>query len=294
MANSSRTHGSATSPASPQGSRIQCRRIAPGDDAALANLLARGFPAQSHRHWVQALARVRTWTEAEALPGTGFVLDDGGSLVGCLLTLYGAGGHRCNMSSWYVEEGYRRYGSMLVSVALRDRSLTYFNVSPERHTQPIIEAQGFRRYTKGVILAVPLLSLPGRAKVSRDLPPGFAADPDEVRLVADHARLGCLTFWCLSEGMAVPIVATRRVIAGRLPVAQVVYMPREVDWPRIANAVGRALARHGLFLLLLDAEGPIAGLAGRFLPGRMPKYVRGPQTPHCGDLAYTEIAILGT
>lgn len=274
---------------------LRCRRIEAADIEALAVLLAQGFPARGVAAWRSSMTRLAAWTEAETLPGFGFVLADGDILVGCLLTLYAAGGTRCNMSSWYVEEGYRRFGTMLVSAALRDRSITYVNVSSERHTRPIIEAQGFRRYTEGVVLAAPLAS-PGslwRATIAHGRP-DVAVDPAEAALMEHHADLGCITFWCLADGRAYPFVVVRRLIRGRLPIAQVVYCAQDTDWRRLSGAVGRALARHGLFLLLLDAQGPVPGLPGRFLPGRMPKYARGPATPRCGDLAYTEVAVIGT
>lgn len=292
---SSAAAASATAAPPPRG--VRCRRVEPADIDALAVLLRQGFPARSLADWRKSLTRLAAWTEAEGLPGLGFVLADGDTLVGCLLTLYGAGGTRCNMSSWYVEEGYRRFGTMLVSAALRDRSITYVNISSERHTRPIIEAQGFRRYTEGVMLAAPLASLAGlgRATISRERPGVDATvDPTEAALMDHHAALGCITFWCVADGRAYPFVVARRLIKGRLPIAQVVYCAEGTDWRRLSHAVGRALARHGLFLLLLDAQGPVPGLPGRFLAGRMPKYARGPVTPRCGDLAYTEAAVIGT
>ena len=44
---------------------------------------------------------------------------------------------------------------------------------------------------------------------------------------------------------------------------------------------------------MLDANGPIPGLVGRFFRDKMPKYFKGQQQPRLGDLAYTEIAVLG-
>ncbi len=275
---------------------VRCRRVEAGEIAALADLLAEGFPARGAGAWRDALARLAAWTAAQNLPGFGYVLADGDGLVGCLLTLYGAGGTRCSLSSWYVAQSHRRFGTMLVSAALRDRTITYLNISSEHHTRPIIEAQGFRRYTGGVVAALPLAAPRGlRTAVSWARPgPAYAVDPAEAALVAHHAGFGCLTFWCLSGGRAHPFVVARRRVRNRLSIGQVVYCGPETDWRVVAHAVGRALARHGLFVLLLDASGPVPGLPGRFLPGRMPKYARGPAPPPCGDLAYTEAALLGT
>jgi hypothetical protein len=43
-------------------------------------------------------------------------------------------------------------------------------------------------------------------------------------------------------------------------------------------------------LVLIDANGPIPGLIGRFFDGKMPM---GPDHPRLGDLAHTEAALFG-
>ena len=43
--------------------------------------------------------------------------------------------------------------------------------------------------------------------------------------------------------------------------------------------------------LLIDANGPIPGLAGKYFADKMPRFFRGPQRPRLGDLAYTEVAM---
>ena len=49
---------------------------------------------------------------------------------------------------------------MLVSHAVRHKDVTYTNVSSAPHTRPIIEAQGFSRYSEGIFVAVPALQGP--------------------------------------------------------------------------------------------------------------------------------------
>jgi hypothetical protein len=44
---------------------------------------------------------------------------------------------------------------------------------------------------------------------------------------------------------------------------------------------------------MVDANGPVAGLGGRYFAERLPKYFRGPVEPRLGDLAYTEAALFG-
>jgi hypothetical protein len=39
---------------------------------------------------------------------------------------------------------------------------------------------------------------------------------------------------------------------------------------------------------VVDANGPIPGLVGRYSEARGRKYAKGPHVPRLGDLAYTE------
>ena len=48
---------------------------------------------------------------------------------------------RCNVSSWYVEEQFRNYATLLTTMAQKNKHVTYVNISPAANTWPIIEAQ---------------------------------------------------------------------------------------------------------------------------------------------------------
>jgi hypothetical protein len=63
---------------------------------------------------------------------------------------------RCNTSSWYVEPAYRCYAAIIVPQVVKRKEITYLNVSPEKHTQPILEAQGFSKYSAGQFVAAPV------------------------------------------------------------------------------------------------------------------------------------------
>ncbi len=110
------------------------------------------------------------------------------------------------------------------------------------------------------MLAAPLLSPAGlfRGKVHWSDPrPPSVVPPAEHELMVDHAALGCICFWCEDAGAVHPFVMAKRPFKAGIPVAQVVYCPPGIDWRRLSGAVGRAMARHRLFLLLIDAAGPI-------------------------------------
>jgi hypothetical protein len=66
------------------------------------------------------------------------------------------------------------------------------------------------------------------------------------------------------------------------------------DFVRFARPIGLFLARHtGRFLVLLDANGPIQGLVGKYFVGKANRYFLGSDPPRLGDLAYTEISLFG-
>src|SRR5215813_5236749 len=126
----------------------------------------------------------------QGYPRFGYMLDHQGSPVGVLLLIYslreadGESAVHCNLSSWYVEPAFRNYAPMLTSIAQRHKDVSYFNISPAHWTWPIIEAQGFRAYCKGLFFSFPALSrkLPGAsvkfvspdAKAIDGLPPADA------------------------------------------------------------------------------------------------------------------------
>ena len=81
--------------------------------------------------------------------------------------------------------------------------------------------------------------------------------------------------------------------AAIVPGAHVLYCPSEAELVPFARALGLYCARHGRLFVVVDAAGPVAGLVGKFFPGREPRYFKGPRKPPPCDLAYTELAILG-
>ena len=288
-------------PPAPIRPSVRCRRMTQADLGVLSGLLARGFPQRGAAEWAGVLALVSSQADANGLPAPALVLESSGRLVGVLLAILrpqAQGPARCNLSSWYVEEAFRSYAPLLVAAATRDKSVTYVNISSQRHTRPTIEAQGFRRYSDGVFLAAPLLGLHAPARVSLALgepPAGATVDPADLSVMRDHAGCDCLPVWCVAEGVAHPVLFLRRSIAGgSVAVAHVVYCRDTADLARFARPLGRFLARHGLFAMMVDANGPVPGLPGRYLAGRMPKYAKGPDTPRLGDLSYTEAPLFGS
>ena len=282
---------------------IRCRQIEEGDVPAVAELLTRGFPNRNRQFWYHALNQLTRREPPPDLPKYGYLLETDGVLVGAILLICstmrvgGTLAPRCNLSSWYVEPTFRANAPLLVSQALRHKEATYLNVSAAPHTWPIIEAQGFSRYSEGTFICLPALKAgSGTGKVEvldAHRRPAVSLDPSEQEMLVQHAEHGCLSLWCATPSDAYPFVFRPRLVKGIVPCAQLIYCRDIADFARFAGPLGRYLARYGRPIVIVDANGPIPGLVGVFRRGSKPKYFKGPQRPRLGDLAYTEFAILG-
>ncbi len=281
---------------------LRCRQIGEPDIAAVVTLLARGFPKRNRRFWLEAFKQLSRREPPPSLPKYGYLLESESIVVGALLLICSTTlaenttMTRCNLSSWYVDPRFRTYAPMLVAQALRHKDVTYLNVSPALHTQPIIEAQGFSRYCDGVFMAAPFLNLlgGGHAEVfGARQRPEVDFDPLDEELLLQHAAYGCLSLWCATPEYAYPFVFRRRMVESVIPCAQLIYCRDVAEFVRFAGPIGRFLALRGKPFVMIDSNGTIPGLVGMFFRGKMPKYFQGLQRPRLGDLTNTEIAVFG-
>jgi len=280
--------------------RVLFRQILDSDVNDLVELLTRGFaPRRSRLFWRDVMARLAVHATPPAMPRYGYMLDDGRGPVGVLLLVsatMSTGEARGNVSSWYVDPGFRAYASLLVSRAINRKDVTYLNLTPMAHTRPILTAHGYSCYANGTFVAVLPLQLFARARSARIL--GAQATPRasfmsfERQVLLDHAGYGCTALWCETEEDAYPFVFRLRTIKG-VPCAQLIYCRGVEDCARFVGPLARYLTRRGYPFLLIDANAPIPGLVGKYFVDWMPRYFRGPRRPRLGDLAYTEIAMFG-
>jgi len=285
-------------------SKIRCRPIGVSDLDSVIHLLVRGFPIRTRDYWVRGLERHRGRPVPCSLPRFGYLLESDGVPVGVLLLLctsFDRGGRaeaRCNLSSWYVEPAYRSFASLLVTVALRHKDVTYLDISPALHTWPIIEAFGFAPYCTGQFTALPWL---GRRRPSvrvKDVPPGECAGVElpahERELMSAHASYGCVSLVCSAADGDHPFVLQPiRRWRNRVPCARLIYCREVGDFVRFAGPLGRHLLRRGIPLVTLDSNGSVAGLVGIYEDIKGRKYFKGPDKPRLGDLAYTELPLFG-
>jgi hypothetical protein len=269
----------------------------------VVDLLTRGFHLRTRGYWQRALEKLSSHKAPAEMPQFGYLLESGGDLVGVILLIFSsipgddASRMRCNVSSWYVEPAFRSHASLLISQATKYKNVTYVNISPALHTRPIVEAQGFSRYNSGQFVAVPALSLNGPGDAAKVIEADTRSDArferSELDLLLAHKKHGCLSLWGLTSEHAHPFVLMPRLAKGIIPCAQLIYCRNIGDFVRLARPIGRYLAAHGRPLVIIDSNGPIPGLVGKYVDGKAPKYFKGPDRPSFGDLAYTEAVLFG-
>jgi len=264
------------------------------------NLLTSGFRSRTHDHWVRALQRLSAHPTPQGFPKYGYLLECKDTPVGVILLIFssilvnGETRIRCNVSSWYVEPGFRSHAAMLASHAAKHKQVTYYNVTPAPHTLPILEAQGYVRYCSGSFVAAPALRVRSERAdvkvVAPDIYPGEDLPPSEVELLLAHANYGCISLTCSSARRRYPFVFMPHRKFGLVSFAHLVYCRDLADFVRFAGPLGWFLTRRGYPLVVLDSNGPIPGLIGAYI-NAYPKYFKGPDQPRPGDLAYSELAM---
>jgi hypothetical protein len=282
------------------------REIEESDLKEIADLLTRGFVHRSREYWMLGLRRQGARSLPQDAPRYGYLMENDSKPVGCLLLIYstktidGQAAICCNVSSWYVDPEFRNYAALLASMTQKRKDVTYFNVTPALPTWPILETQGFRAYCRGLYFSFPALSRGGPdmrvESVTQNTTSVAGLPNDEFAMLKRHAGYGCLSLVCRTAGESIPFIffslRKRRGIIP-LPAVQLGYCPQIADYVRCAGAIGRYLLWRGRPIVLVDANGPIAGVGGLYSEARGRKYFKGPHQPRLGDLADTELAIFG-
>jgi hypothetical protein len=282
------------------------REIQDSDVDAIADLLTRGFVHRSREYWMAGLRRQGARMLPADAPRYGYLMEQDGKPVGCLLLIYstkmidGEAAICCNNSSWYADPEFRNYASLFASMTQKRKDVTYFNITPAPPTWPILAAQGFKVYCRGLTFSFPLLSRIGREMrvetVTADTTTIAGLPDDELAMLKRHASYGCLSLVCRNAEEAIPFVffrlRKRRGIIP-LPALQLGFCREMADYVRCAGAIGRHLVWRGSPVVIADANGPIAGVAGIYTEARGRKYFKGLRQPRLGDLADTELAIYG-
>ncbi len=294
------------------GRRVLCREINSADIDRIAALLHAGFPERSRDHWLLTLDRLAAHVTPAGYPKFGYMLETDGVAVGVLLLIFssmtvsGETHIRGNVASWYVEAAYRSYAMVLTSRALAHKNVTFLNITPARHTWPILEAQGFKVFGTGQFKAFPLFCIGAFGArvtaVSADTAPGHDLSAADIALLLHHASYGCICVICTAaDRRRYPFVFSRRLHEWKsrflpgsvsVPHALLIYCRQLDEFVRFAGPLSRFLAWRGMPMIFIEANGPLRGLIGKF-SATGPKFFRGPHPPHIGDIAYTERVMFG-
>jgi hypothetical protein len=279
--------------------KLKVREIRESDLSAVATLLNKAFSYRSIDYWSRGLERHARRPRPANYPAFGYCLDDGSGPVGVILLLFSevrAGAQmviRCNVSSWYAEPAFRAFAPLLVKVAIKEKDVTYFNITPAPHTWSTVEAQGFSAYCKGHIYGALMLSRPAREASVQIFSAEQAAGLDdyETDLLRQHEGFGCLSVVVRDGTGAYPFVFQKHRVRGIVPVHRLLYCRQIGDLQRFAGNLGRFLMRRGGLLVRFDANAPASGIVGWYSETRGRKYAKGPNPPQLGDLAFTEAAL---
>jgi hypothetical protein len=265
----------------PVFSHLRCRQIANSDLTGVANLLARESPRRDVQYWLRTLGRLSVHSTPRGLPRYGYLLENEGNPVAVILLIFSkvrtdnSSILRCNVSSWCAEPAFRTHASLIIQQALKYENVTYLQISPAKHVIPTIEAQGFLQYSNGQFAAIPALSWKAtNCHVTLSRPhfePNAPFEPYERELLLEHTGYGCISLWCTTSERAYPFVFLPRLLKRVIPCGQLVYCRDVADFVRFSRPIGSFLALRGRPLVLIDSNGPIPGLIGRYFEGRAPK-----------------------
>jgi hypothetical protein len=228
------------------------------------------------------------------------MLENAGIPVGVLLmistarVIHGTTSIWCNGSSYYVEPAFRPYASALISRSHRFKEATYLDLTPARHTWLSLEAQGYKQLARGVHIAIPALCRPAPGVKVRAIT-GTCRDQRleafETEALLVHAADGCISIVCECHDASLPFIFALGRKYG-VPFAYLIYCRSLTHFISCAGSLGRFFAKRGVPLVILDTDGPIAGIPGLHVAW-LRKYWKGREHPRLGDLAFTELAMFG-
>jgi hypothetical protein len=288
----------------PVPAKIRCRQITEMDLAAVAALLAEGFPRRKAAHWKVGLDRMQGRKVPENAPQFGYCLDADGALVGVILMIAsarmidGAMANFTNLASWYVKPEFRAYAHQLAAMALKNRATSYTNVTAAPSTWEVVEKQGYRKYCNGLFFAAAALARPQAGVVISNF--STMETRADVRKLPDfellerHAQWGCTVLVAEEASKLSGFVFRRFAMRSgliKLPAMFVIHAPSQMELVRLAGNFGRHFATKAAPLLAFDANAPIPGLSGFYTEKRGRKFVKGPHQPRLCDLADTEFSI---
>jgi len=205
------------------------RPACPSDIGQICRLLNREWPRIGLNDW----HRLFDYSWLNEKPNLGFVLTVNDEVVGFLGTVFayrrinGKSGMVCNLTSWCVLPEYRGWSIALLMAALRDRSISYTNLTAGPGLVSIFDRIGFQQLNTQRVLMPPLLHAGtlwarGARIVSDPEQVRALLDEEQRRIFNDHAPYECLQL-ALVDGPEIAYLVAKRRMARDLPVSELFY-----------------------------------------------------------------------
>ena len=213
----------------------------------------------SARNWSQA---VRPPWSVES-PNHGFMLHEGGHLVGVYLAFYSErtiaerNERFCNLAAWCVVPKYRLHGLKLLNALLGQSGYHFTDLSPSGNVVRLNERLGFKHLDTAAALMpnLPWPTWPGRYRISSDPAAieSVLAGP-QLQIYRDHRHARAAKHLVIIHRGEHCYVIFRRDRRKDLPLfASVLYVSNPSLFRRMAAVFGRhLLLRHRIPLTLLE------------------------------------------
>jgi hypothetical protein len=268
----------------------------------IASFLAHGFGArESAASWLSAFRQ--RW--AEQPPNFGFMLKDGGRVVGAIgaiysdQTVHGRRERFCNINNWYVEPEFRKHSILLLSKLLAQPGLHFTNLTPRPDLVTMFLALKFRYIDDGrvtYLFNTPALTKRGTEVLTDPDRAAAALGSADAKVFRDHAAcvgLGQLALGAQAEGFA--HIAFHKTAVRHVPCIAVLHVSAPHLLARHLPALrSHFLVRHGAPLTRIDtrllAAKPPLSVELRRPPHNM--YLSRTLDPADVTCLYTELAAL--
>jgi acetoacetyl-CoA synthetase len=268
----------------------------------ISTLLDRGF-----RDDRIAWSRIFDYTWVDARPDFGFVLVAEGRVVGFLGTVYsrapstaGRAAWVCNLSSWFVQDAYRGWGSYLLWAATRRTDTIYTSITPTRETQSMLKTLRYRTLDRQRFF-LPLLN-PGTFRLGRLT---IETDPARIRphlgesdrtILDDHASCDLLHMLAGDDRGSTYLIAKRRLLSLtrtlRVPTSELLYCSDADLLTRNLERLKIAILWRQRSLLLAAHEGYVPDHIRSARRAHGERYASASEAELENYLLYSELALL--
>lgn len=267
------------------------------------SVLDRGFEHNDRNFWQRGLERYRMMTPDHFHWPIGHLLWDGDKAVGVMLAFrsrrFDQEGREyavTNLSSWFIDQDYRWYAPFMFKKTSRDKKMIYTDLTPLDSVEEILKKFQWNQFNGGIAF---FSSLQGFAFWNRkarvvDFDPAASYDLPlyEHGLLADHAKIGCLTAILHLDDGVHPLVFARQSYRF-IPYIGLVYARDKAVVLKHMPSISRYLLKRGHFLTGVDCFQDEMPFGGFFLDRRNTvKYHTGPSDQKGIDQAYSELVFL--